>query len=173
MRQAFNLRCQCYIECMFKLAVSLTESWCATVILANVSTKLMSPWFCQTHCDFKHALRVNRDKRGFYAFNKIISVHQLLTQGAAFWTLMGQTLLIRELVSSDISMSWVGVLSGGHWWFSIDGLGWCVWCTFWLVKVFFIILPFVVTIQQFLILLVYELFFNIILPIKKKNIKLK
>jgi hypothetical protein len=48
-------------------------------------------------------------------------VHQLLTQWAAFWILMDRALLIRvrELVSSGISMSWVGVLSGGHWCFSI------------------------------------------------------
>jgi hypothetical protein len=44
-----------------------------------------------------------------------MGVHQLLTQGVAFWILMGQTLLIRvrELVYSDISTGWVDVFCGG------------------------------------------------------------
>jgi hypothetical protein len=48
---------------MFKMAVNLSESRCVTVILVDVSTN---------SCDFKHALRVNSEKRGFYVFNKTI-----------------------------------------------------------------------------------------------------
>jgi hypothetical protein len=45
-------------------------------------------------------------------------VHQLSTEEASFWILMGPALLIRvrQLVSSGISAGWVGVFSGGHWW---------------------------------------------------------
>jgi hypothetical protein len=70
------------------------------------------------------------------------NVHQLPTQGVAFWILMGRSLLIRvrKLVSSDVSTSWVGVLFGGHWWILVGvllgvNLG-DIWYTFWLVKVF-------------------------------------
>jgi hypothetical protein len=42
-------------------------------------------------------------------------VNQFLTQGAAFWILVGRTLLIRvrQLVFSGISTGWIGVFSGG------------------------------------------------------------
>jgi hypothetical protein len=49
---------------------------------------------------------------------------------------MGRVILIRvrELVSSGVSIGWVG----GHWCFSIDvGVDWgTIWCNFCLVKVF-------------------------------------
>jgi hypothetical protein len=40
-------------------------------------------------------------------------VHQLSTQGVAFWILMGRSLLIRvrKLESSGVTMGWVGVCS--------------------------------------------------------------
>jgi hypothetical protein len=55
----------------------------------------------------------SRDLYGYVLFLPVS--HQLLTQGAAFWILIGWSLLIRdrELVSSDISMGQVGVFSGG------------------------------------------------------------